>query len=306
MRVPPLPGATSTSGPSTLSQASRTPVRSRRAIGHALNQTETMRDMIPLDKPLACTSVAAALQRRVIAGARRRSGPAPPVLRRCASAWPRRSSCGRRSACRQGRAVVRAVQRHGKSAARFSRRLVVRSRPPRHTGDWPRRRSAANSRAPTGCPCRSRSRSAAHIEAELDEPVSVGRAEIGERQRRCSGAPRPVRSAHAALQPSARRRNRMPRDGRGGDLVQHAARPGARDGHALAPRRATDTRVAPNAHAQPRHAFSARPQCPCRRDGATVQRVGRGGGAGAGERNGARPSVRHLVSVTGERVGLTP
>src|SRR5204863_2937654 len=44
-------------------------VRSRRAIGQAFNHTETMRDMIPLDKPVSRMAVAATLQR----------GAPPPV-----------------------------------------------------------------------------------------------------------------------------------------------------------------------------------------------------------------------------------
>src|SRR6185436_19875263 len=70
MRWPPLPGATSTSDCAGSSTGLIRPspgdaeacALSRRAIGHAFNQTETMRDMIPFDKPRSGTAMATALE----------------------------------------------------------------------------------------------------------------------------------------------------------------------------------------------------------------------------------------------------
>src|SRR5206468_2873384 len=70
-RDPPLPGATRTSGRwgSTASAGEPAAVLAcacrRRAIGQDLSQTETMRDMVPLDQPAAGMAVAAAFERQV-------------------------------------------------------------------------------------------------------------------------------------------------------------------------------------------------------------------------------------------------
>ena len=76
MRWPPLPGATSTSdrfGSSGYFILAATGdaeacALSRRAIGQSLNQTETMRDMVPLDNPFSGPTLAAALEVHTPAG----------------------------------------------------------------------------------------------------------------------------------------------------------------------------------------------------------------------------------------------
>src|SRR5262245_17315768 len=95
-RAPPVPDATRTSGrrgsmaSAGAPEALRVCARSRRAIGHDFSQTETIRDMIPLQLPLTGAAVAAALERRLpspggegveAVATSRRGGDAP--ARRC-------------------------------------------------------------------------------------------------------------------------------------------------------------------------------------------------------------------------------
>src|SRR5262245_44002329 len=128
IRVPPLAGATSTSGRRGSMVASADApdagTLNRRAIGHAFNHTETMRDMVPLDKPLACTSVAAALQCR--GPARARENPEAIAGGRSGDDAPAR----RRGACADGNGTAqqherRGTRRGGKIEAAADRQIEI-------------------------------------------------------------------------------------------------------------------------------------------------------------------------------------
>ena len=102
--------------------AAKACARMRRAIGHAFSQTETMRDMVPLNKPLTGTAVATAIKCQmpsragkctegVACGGRRLHGPPRGGL---VPSAPAMRSIMSGTACA--------------SAARFNLRLTVRLR----------------------------------------------------------------------------------------------------------------------------------------------------------------------------------
>ena len=154
---------------------------------------------------------------------------------------------------------------------------------------------------------------AAGIEAELDEPVAVGRAEIGEAA--------PLGDEHGGAGARMQRCSRQREEetecrgtvamGGGGDLVQHAAgKAGARQmGMHLLHAERQICGLLRMRTLQPRHALAQGGDA-CRLGGVAMarrQRIRASRRRGRrGERNGVRPSVRHLVSVTGRAGGPDP
>ena len=224
MRAPPLPGATSTSGRLRVDVGDM-PRRDRR--GGGLRAAAGARSATPSTRRKRCATWFHSMSHCPGRPLRQRSSA---TLQREPAKAPKRSRAAGAAAMRQRVAaalVPAAMAARSRTsgvacaaAARFSRRLVVRSRSPATApatmagrASRPQRLLDRPQRVLVGAGLDEQQ--PADVEAELGEAVAVGLAEVRER-RAAKRRARPDRRASAAPPPSGRTGSRRPPAGRRG------------------------------------------------------------------------------------------